>query len=73
MIENIKNDIFDWIDEIPKGDFFSVKMIFEKFFIEREEFSIGLPGYFKGWVYPINNLLKKYPKAMKIKKGWIKL
>jgi hypothetical protein len=73
MIQDIQKEIIEWVEEKEKGSFISVKMIFDKFFIDRENFSVGLPGYFQGWVHPVNNLLRKYSQVMKVKDGWIKL
>ena len=75
MIEDIKDEILTFVDKQPINSFISVKMLYNKLYLERKEWdNIALPGYFKGWVKPVNKILKNNTKfqMLKMKGGWRK-
>lgn len=72
MLKEIEKDIEKWLESMGEKEEVSIYMIYEKFYLDREDFTIGLPGYFNGWVPPMRSLLKKNGFRHGGNKKWIK-
>ncbi len=73
MIEHIEQGIINFLDKKHKGAKVCVYDIYEEFYLnlEHRDLSIGVPGYFKGWVRPVSKIFKEYG-LQKLDKYWIK-